>query len=232
MRTLRNVRTPVAPKRAPANKEQGAVMIVVMLVLLAATASAVFAVHSTSYELRASGFQRQAMQSQYGAETALSAVLAYINQVEPSANRTFPESDMCGAEPSLVSGGRIIEPPAVSALIGAPPFDRESMGGERQVYTPNFFVCVYDDHIDPTPVAGAAAAGGSVQEKRHRVTYTAYSRLNLDLAGTDTINGDVTSSVGDDDEEYSDSGSGFEWQRQYHEVVNVARAHAVTEPYL
>ncbi len=230
MRTPR--RDQPRPMRHP-KKEQGAVMIVVMLVLLAATASAVFAVHTTSYELRASGFQRQSMQSKYGAEAALSSVFGYVNATDPRLLESLPVTGQCGAEPSLPTGqtGHLFELFMVENQEGAPPIDRESIGGTRQVYTPDFFVCAYDDHLDPTPQAGSSATGGSVAQKRHRVTFTAYSKLNLDLAGNDTSNGDVASTVGEDEEEYADTASDTNWQRNYHEVVNVARAHALTEPY-
>lgn len=44
-------------------------MLIVMLVLLMATAAAVFAVHATTYELSAAGNSRQALQTEYVAET-------------------------------------------------------------------------------------------------------------------------------------------------------------------
>ena len=58
-------------------------MLVVMLVLLAATASATFAVHATTMDLRSAGFARQAMQTKYIGETGAMAALDLITRIGP-----------------------------------------------------------------------------------------------------------------------------------------------------
>jgi hypothetical protein len=54
-------------------------MLVVMLVVLMVTATGMFAVYSTTYELRSAGTFRQAMQTQYIAEGGVSTGMALID---------------------------------------------------------------------------------------------------------------------------------------------------------
>jgi hypothetical protein len=60
-------------------REEGAVMLVVMLILLTATALAGISLQATEYELRAAGFGRSAVQTQYVSEAAMSTTLAWID---------------------------------------------------------------------------------------------------------------------------------------------------------
>jgi len=59
--------------------EEGAVMLVVMLILLTATAMAAVSLQSTQYELRASGYNRAAIQTQYVSEAAAVTTLAWVD---------------------------------------------------------------------------------------------------------------------------------------------------------
>lgn len=59
--------------------EEGAVMLVVMLILLTATALAGVSLQATQYELRAAGFDRTAVQTQYVSEAAMSTTLSWID---------------------------------------------------------------------------------------------------------------------------------------------------------
>jgi hypothetical protein len=59
--------------------EEGAVMLVVMLILLTATAMAAVSLQSTQYELRASGYNRAAVQTQYVSEAAAVTTLAWVD---------------------------------------------------------------------------------------------------------------------------------------------------------
>ena len=54
-------------------------MLGVMLVVLMVTATAMFAVYSTTYELRSAGTFRQAMQTQYIAEGGISTGMALVD---------------------------------------------------------------------------------------------------------------------------------------------------------
>jgi hypothetical protein len=215
-------------------------MIVVMLVLLSATATAAFAVHSTSYELSAAGFQKQAIQADYGAEAGLHAVFAVLNQsANPAARvRTLgQQSGSCGAEPSLPAGqdpdsgsagsgsvGRLVNLEEIpNDTGGVAPLDREGLGGARQTYMPRFFVCIYDQTADNTPVAGGAVAGGgeASMQQSVRMTISSYSTMQLDVDGDEIAN----------DESDDVDPEAFEtWDRSYHEVSTGARAHLVTDP--
>ena len=53
---------PIRPTRR--SHEEGAAMLVVLFVLLMATATGLYAVHSTVSEIRGAGFYRQASQTQ------------------------------------------------------------------------------------------------------------------------------------------------------------------------
>lgn len=59
--------------------EEGAVMLVVMLILLTATALAGVSLQATQYELRAAGFDRTATQTQYVSESAMATTLSWID---------------------------------------------------------------------------------------------------------------------------------------------------------
>ena len=49
--------------RRPARRREGAAMLVVMLLLLMVTGTATFAIHSTTTEIRSTGYARQRMQT-------------------------------------------------------------------------------------------------------------------------------------------------------------------------
>lgn len=62
-------------------RESGAAMLIVMMVLLVVTASATLAVSSAQFEIRATGHQRQAMQTAMVAEAGLVAATTTIEMV-------------------------------------------------------------------------------------------------------------------------------------------------------
>jgi hypothetical protein len=63
------------------SSREGAVMLVVMLILLVATASAAVAVHTTQSELHAAGQDRLALQTRYVSEVAITATASWIDQL-------------------------------------------------------------------------------------------------------------------------------------------------------
>ena len=81
-------------------RRRGAALIVAMLVLLMATATATFALQNTGYELRAAGSAKQAVQAKYVAESAVSAVMAWLeikqeqNALATMLNGCVPPNDM------------------------------------------------------------------------------------------------------------------------------------------
>jgi hypothetical protein len=60
-------------------REEGAVMLVVMLILLTATALAGISLQATQYELRAAGYNRSAIQTQYVSEAAMTTTLSWVD---------------------------------------------------------------------------------------------------------------------------------------------------------
>ncbi|MGE0785016.1 MAG: hypothetical protein AB7S26_04955 [Sandaracinaceae bacterium] len=54
-------------------------MLMVLMVLMMTTATATFAIHATTMEMRAAGHSRTAMQTSYVAEAGLNAGLAYMD---------------------------------------------------------------------------------------------------------------------------------------------------------
>lgn len=59
-------------------REDGAVLMIVMLILLTATALAGVALQATEYELRSAGFGRSAVQTQYVSESAMVTTLSWV----------------------------------------------------------------------------------------------------------------------------------------------------------
>ncbi len=89
--------------------EEGAAMLVVMFILLMGTATALYGMHSTSFEMRASGHSRRAMQTQYVAESALQATAAYYSQIggahqDPNLQPGAPGVDFAPFEPAPLAG--------------------------------------------------------------------------------------------------------------------------------
>ena len=69
----------VMPRRAGKRSEEGAVMLVVMLILLTATAMAVVSLQTTQFELRAAGYNRVALQTQYVSEACANTSIAWVD---------------------------------------------------------------------------------------------------------------------------------------------------------
>lgn len=61
-------------------------MLVVMLILLTATALAGVSLQATQYELRAAGFDRSALQTQYVSEAAMATTLAWVDATSLSGD--------------------------------------------------------------------------------------------------------------------------------------------------
>lgn len=209
-------------------------MLVVMLVLLATTSLAVFAVQSTSYEVRASGFARQAMQSEYVAEAGLVSTLTLVDRLGPQAilfsiqqqqASGVDRPEMAPFEPELArsasEGGTGDRPAeayrmysedmAAFTTSGTAPIDIDSLGA-RQVYTPTFTVDVYDHHLSSRTIPGYPV--GSAGLSFFHATYTARGRMRL--RGTDV---DPTTAVPGAD------------PRFYHETASSARAYGISGPF-
>ncbi|MDH5673372.1 MAG: hypothetical protein OEZ06_14555 [Myxococcales bacterium] len=111
---------PCRPMRHRTRRDQeGAVMLVVLLVLMFATAGATISVRVTQAEFRAAGDDRMALQAQYLAEAAMSTALAYVDmqanrglltlmrraQGLPGEPSPLPSMAPEVAEPEILTGG-------------------------------------------------------------------------------------------------------------------------------
>ena len=196
-------------------------MLVVMLVLLMTTATAVFAIHSTSSEIRAAGFSRQAMQTQYVGEAGIMSAFAWVDFYGADAlRRTMTESSLA----NRAVGGRALnltpfERPLrqgadahrfdaldFSTLTSLPIEDDSSLG-PRAIYDTMLMVDVYDRHRVVRAVPGDQAQGGGRLEYLG-ATYTSRGRSRLP----------------------SDHVSGTPDDRPYHEGASDARAFAISGP--
>ncbi len=211
-------RDPHRPDRA---RREGAVMIVVMLVLLAVTALAVFAAQASGFELRAAGYGRQTMQAEYVSEAGLTTTLALVDVLGPRAilfsieqSRSLPggaRPPMAPFEPDLDAskeGYRFYSADmASSTAASGAPVSSDALG-PRQVYQPMYTVDVNDQYISSQTIPGQRADGLARLHFLH-ATYTARGRMQL--TGTDTV---LAADV-----------------RQYHETASGARAYGTSGPF-
>ncbi len=224
--------------RAP--EREGIAMLVVMLLILVVTATATFAIHSTSFELRAAGYSRTAMQSRYLATTGLQAALIQADSLGPQTICIGAQQQLSltrvrwsgtagprlGAEePPLTAEANHYEIPMDSfqrvAGIRSQPVEQtaglESLG--RSPYSPMFWLDIYDIRIVNRPIAGHQADGNG-QLRYMEATYTARARIRP--------TSDVYSpsrAIISDPAERSRLGRG------YHEIAMNARAFGRAGPF-
>lgn len=218
-------------------REEGAVMFLVMLMLLMGTATAIFAMHTTTYEVRASGYGRQQMQTQNIGEAALTATMAWTDFITPqvmreqwlvpcaNANKARPASggialDLSPFEPPLDPSKNACRLYADDFAVMSPTervADWRSSIGPRQPFNdlsdPTagalILVDVYEDY-DSGEVVQGQDMGGSARFINLDVTFTARGRTRLP--------GDVVSAVAGD--------------RAFHEGAADGRVFAVTGPLM
>lgn len=161
-------------------------MIVVMLVLLMVTATATFAIHSTSMDIRAAGHTRVAMQAHNLATTSLITMADYTDRLGvETIMATIEQStlDVTGLEPVMAPGHHGAR--FYSADFGAGASDPAPTGvfGPRQVHVPASAVDVYDAHAYSIPIPGHRADGLS-PFKFVRLTFTARARARVATGAT------------------------------------------------
>src|SRR5690606_34704144 len=184
-------------------REEGAVMLVVMLVLLMITATATFAIHATTTEVRAAGYGRTAMQTGYLGELALVGAMDWVDRAGPGTLVELLERERSKAPSARVSVSHFetplseqqvayrlyMEDLAVPGAAIIPPGPDDTAGvdpslvpadvlGTRSAYAPLVLVDVYDAHVYTGVMPGYSAGGGATY--RHlRATYTARGRARL-----------------------------------------------------
>jgi hypothetical protein len=148
---------------------QGAVMLVVLMIIMVATATATMAVQSTNFELRSSGYGRRETQTKYVSEAALSTALGTVESAGPqfliaALNKSDPPVMGNFNEPELDTGkgGYRIYSSDYSGLT-PPPVAGGDDGtlGPKQAYEPWFAVDIYDQYSVPAVVAGYRTDGNS-----------------------------------------------------------------------
>ena len=201
-------------------------MFVVMLVLLMTTGVAVFAVHTTTSEIRAAGAARQALQTQYVAESGLVAAITYSDVIQPAgvelalAATVLPGAGYMSQffEPELQSGKhnyRLYLSDMTTSPTAGFPIETDATRGPslgRSALAPWFVVDINDDYTYTAPIAGHRADGaGSLRFMA--ATYTARGRTRV----PSSVGTDVPRSTGD--------------TRPYLEGAADARAYVVLGPY-
>jgi len=226
---------PTRARRSARPEREGSVMIVVMLVLLTVTALAVYSVQATTYELRAAGHARQAMQAQYVGEAGLVAALAmmddptwgpngFLHSVEMTEQSgTLSKPVMAPFEPELLADKwayrmfsedlDLVTLAAVDPL--AAPVHRAGLGandGMSQTHDPLFYVDIHD-HYTWTGILPGHRSDGGGRLHHLRATYTARGRLRL-------RGGDYVDPTGIDGT-----------AREFHELASDARAQGISGPF-
>lgn len=161
-------------------KQEGAAMLLVLMILLMSTATATFAIQSTTTEMRSAGHSRQALQTQYIAETGVGASTAKIDEYSPSAFvrvlQSAPAPDVSAYEPPLVNtqGYRVMlqdfpstDPNVDNLNPGDPLPDGAAVqvGADGSlgpvVHQPDFVVDMNDVRNVPCLTPGQRAGGGN-----------------------------------------------------------------------
>ena len=211
--------------------ESGAVMFIVMLVLLMGTATAIFAMHTTSYEVRASGFNKRMLQTQNIGESGLTAMMAWTDTVTPQVMRDNWLVTCTAQSQSRDSTSLNLEPfePEITdptkhacrqyesnfnAAFPVPIIDSAASLGERQggatgIWRALMMVDAYEDFDSGESVAGEDATGGGGFYYLD-ITFTARGRTRL--------TGDTPSGVAGD--------------RDFHEGAADSRVFAITGPLM
>lgn len=212
-------------------------MLVVMMLLLIVTATATFAMHTTSIELRSTGHSRQRMQTRYVAEAALVSSMTLLEQSgSPEPLVIALERSQAGAttrqlapeEPAMRAdqGNHRVELDDFGSIAGVStigqegrPFEttpgHESLG-VGMGYEPDFAVDVNDGYVFPGVIAGHRSDGGGTLHYL-AATYTARGRTVLpgDVDQYSPVHGPATPE---------------HLRRGYHESAVNARAIGISGP--
>lgn len=184
--------TKISKRRAPRLEQEGAVMLVVMLVLLMVTATAMVGIHTTAYEVRGAGYARQALQTGYIGEAGVESAMAWVDFYGPGAllqamNRSSELNrsgggealDLAPFEEPLAAGHdayRLYASDLGSAM-STVPLDQTSVGA-RNAYEPMILVDIYDAYTYTGAIRGSRSDGRN-RLQYLRATYTSRGRTRI-----------------------------------------------------
>lgn len=210
MKIIHRTNVGTSARTMRSQKQEGAAMLVVMGILLAASATAMFAVHSTSFEMRAAGYQRNALQTQYVAESALNSSIAMIDAMGPAAllyaMRQSTPPALQPYEPDLLPGRNGYRITRADFPTDAPPIEADGRWTQQGIQ-PEFAVDINDEYVFTGAIEGQRSDGyGQLQYLA--ATFTARGRTRM--ASDVRLSGDG---------------------RDYHEGASDARAFIVSGPF-
>jgi hypothetical protein len=198
--------------------EEGIAMLVVMMVLLMVTATAIFAIHSSAFEVRAAGMNRQALATQYVGETGVVAAMDWVDRngapsllfaMQQSRSLRGAPLDMYPYEPPLADGKDAYRLGMQDFQIASPVIEVDSLGHLGATYQPFMLVDVYDTHSYTGIISGHRSDGLS-SLRYMRATYTSRGRTRLP-DGTDH--------------------TGSLQGERFHESASDARSQGLTGPF-
>lgn len=206
-------------------------MLIVMLILLMGTATAVVAIRASSFEMRAAGHMRQASQAEYIAESGLSVGMGIVDAYGAAdflelMNRNAEDQAALPVEdrwPAPFEPGpqqsrpvaRLLVTDSILAPTGVLPVDPESVGHSNP-YVGGFILDMYDVHEFTGAIAGTSSDGQS-QLRYMRATYTSRGRVQMLGQTFDDLQSGTAVA--------NDSGR-FDF-----EAASDARAQAISGPY-
>ncbi|MCA9578065.1 MAG: hypothetical protein R3B40_20165 [Polyangiales bacterium] len=183
--------TRLARRSRVPSRERGLVMLVVLLVLMMISGVAIFAMHTSSLELRASGHSRRAMQAEYVSEgTAFTAQAAVATMGSETLlhklrrDRELGVSAGVGGTPEMqgletdystnqFDVGRLT--PADFTLLGGVPTTTDQLGPHEPGEAVRW-VDVNDVYVTQLNRAGERSGDGAPAVQMH-IVYTARARL-------------------------------------------------------
>lgn len=185
-------------------KQEGAALLVVLMIVMVGTVSAVFSAATVSHEVRGTGFARRQMQTRYTAKAGLIAAMDWFDIFGPNTvrdiliNRGPAESiefecdvdngETCYPEVPMAPGRRAyrlyrehfeqLQTAGIDPLMVNDPFEQGTSFGDNTAVAPFVTVDIYDERIINKLVPGAAAQGGT-KFKYMRTTLTSRARARV-----------------------------------------------------
>ena len=160
--------------------QEGAALLVAMLLILMTTATATFAIRSTTTEIGSAGAERQVIQTQNFAESLLNATLAYVDMIGPDVLLRMMDGS---TRPNLTAFGPPLPDNKTGYLFLRDNFPLNDLIGFDVVnpgsaHTPTFAIEVSDHFTLTQPTPGDRADGRGTL-KYLRATVTARARTQV-----------------------------------------------------